>query len=174
MSQLESLRNSSTRIQTHKHTQEVTQSVSHTLSVSHYLSLSDTSAYSQSLELSVSHACTKTYKHTILSLGTVPLASVARGEKMLKLWKVRKWEQDRERASDKERLEQHPKPLNMNQSQQKMPRTLSLVAGVWISGTFSQWSDVFFLKAEITLSWESMHLLHILEQYHNAHLQYFK
>ncbi len=63
MSQLESLRNDGTH--TNTHTQGDTQSLSHTISVSHYLSLSDTSAYSQSpLSLSLSLTHTHIYTQT--------------------------------------------------------------------------------------------------------------
>lgn len=66
---------------THKHTR--TDKRVHNpflISTSHYLSLSDTSAYSLSLERRLTH--THMHKHTLLPLGTLPLAFTAReGEK---------------------------------------------------------------------------------------------
>ena len=135
MSQLESLRNGSTHTHTHTHTHKHTQThrlthgethnpFSHTICVSHYLSLSDTSAYSQSFWGSLtythththatckhthfcthSHTHTHTHKHTPLPLGTVPLAFAAGGEKNAETVEMEKesGSETRERASEKER-----------------------------------------------------------------------
>lgn len=105
MSQLESLRNGVTHTNTH------TQSLSHTISVPHYLSLSDTSAYSQSLELSLLHTYINTQTHTHINTHHSPWGHC--------LWPLRLEERKNAETVKKERKKESENKTGNEQVREK-------------------------------------------------------